>query len=189
MLARFALAIALTAATASVAPAAPDAGITHVGVMADVGAPDGAVASIVVRPVRALRLHAGIGHNGVSTGARAGLTLVPLPTWLSPTLSIDYGRYVEGDANPLARTLSGDPTYSSSLLERVGYDYANGHIGLELGHWRATFYLHAGMSRITSELHGLDTIASTDEMSASVGRSRLTMWSVSGRVGLVIYLL
>lgn len=160
----------------------------RLGVMADVGAPDGAVASLVYRPIQALQFHAGVGYNLVSNGMRAGVTLVPLGTWATPTLSLDYGRYAEGDANRLVRMVSGDGSYSSSLLERVGYDYANGHVGIQLGRARATFYLRAGVSRITSELHGLDAMASSsDDASVSVGDSRMTIWTLSARTGFVLY--
>lgn len=178
---RLALLIACSAGVAQASPAA------SIGVMGDVGVPDGAVASLVYRPTSTLRLHAGVGNNLVSNGARAGITLVPLSTWATPTLSLDYGRYFEGDANPLARRLSGDAAYSSTLLERVGYDYANGHVGVELGRERATFYLHAGVSRVTSAVYGLD--AAMDGSSITVGDSQLTIWSVSGRVGLIVYVL
>ena len=124
----------------------------RVGVMADVGLPDGAMASLVYRPISALRVHAGIGHNYVSKGVRGGLTFVPFRTWLTPTLSVDYGRYFEGDANPLARMLSGDASYSSPYLEHVGYDYANGHIGIQFGRERATFYIAGGVTRVTSDV-------------------------------------
>ena len=85
-------------ATASVAAADP-----LVGVSTDVGVPDGAMASVVVRPLSFLRAHAGAGYNAISTGFRAGATL-SLPFWLSPTASISYGMYPEGDANPIARS-------------------------------------------------------------------------------------
>ena len=42
---------------------------TKLGVMADAGVPDGATASIVFRPVSALRLHGGVAYNTISTGA------------------------------------------------------------------------------------------------------------------------
>src|SRR5688572_30341116 len=103
------------------------------GVMADAGVPDGATASLVVRPIRAIRAHAGVGSNAISTGLRAGVTVVPLSGWFSPSLSVDVGRYPEGDANPLVRRVMGDPTYSSTMLEQVGYDYLNAHVGFELG--------------------------------------------------------
>lgn len=158
------------------------------GIGTDVGVPDGATASLVVRPVRALRLHVGGSHNYVSPGVRAGVTLVPFASWFSPTLSVDAGRYVEGDANPLARMITGDHSFKASVLERVGYDYVNAHAGLEFGRKRFTFYIHAGMSRVTTEVHELG--ATADESGAGVtfvDDPRLRLWTVSARAGLILY--
>ncbi|MGH9887276.1 MAG: hypothetical protein ACREBE_17240, partial [bacterium] len=67
------------AAPASASPetsvqAAAPAAVPWIGAMADVGLPDGATASIVVRPIRSLRAHAGVSHNMISLGERVGLT-------------------------------------------------------------------------------------------------------------------
>ncbi|HLL25442.1 MAG TPA: hypothetical protein VK427_25070 [Kofleriaceae bacterium] len=149
---------------------------TKLGVMADAGVPDGAMASLVYRPINAVRVHGGIGYNAVSRGMRAGVTLAPLKSWFSPTVSIDYGRYREGDANPLARRIMGDPDYSSEALEHVGYDFGNAHVGIVLGRERASFYLQGGMSRTHGRLYDDTTTA------------KVTMYSPSARIGFVLYL-
>lgn len=148
---------------------------TKLGVMADAGVPDGAMASLVVRPVSALRLHGGVGHNAISRGVRVGATLTPFRSVVYPTLSVDYGRYPEGDANELARMLTGDDSIDSSKLEHIGYDFANGHVGFAVGRKRATFYVQAGMSR---------TAATLRDDTTSV---KATMWSPSARLGFVLY--
>lgn len=161
-----------------------------VGVMADVGAPDGATASIVYRPLDAVRLHAGVGHNLVSTGQRVGVTLVPFRSWVTPTLSVDYGRYPEGDARPVVRSVVGDGMAVASLFERVGYAYANGHVGLELGGTRATLYVNVGVSRVAGDLGGGGSVMTSDEdVTVTFGDSHVTMWTVSGRLGVILYLL
>jgi hypothetical protein len=166
-----------------VALLSPSLAAADVGVGADVGVPDGAVASVVVRPIRPIRVSAGISHNYVSPGVRAGVTLVPLRSWFSPTLSFDVGHYRDGDANPLARMLTGDAMFSERVLERVGYDYANAHFGLELGRKRCTFFVHAGASRITTAVHGLgsETVTFTED-------PRIRAWTPSARLGLILYL-
>jgi hypothetical protein len=153
------------------------------GVMADAGVPDGAMASLVYRPVSQIRLHGGVGHNGVSKGARVGVTLTPFRTWFSPTLSADYGRYAEGDANPLVRMVTGDEGFSSGLLERVGYDFANAHLGFAFGRKRFSFYLQAGMSRTSGTLHPeqMSSVTFTED-------PHVTIWSVSARLGFVLYI-
>jgi len=146
----------------------------------------------VVRPIRSIRAHAGLSHNLISLGERVGLTWVPLSWWASPTLSVEYGHYADGNANPLVRMVSGDASFSSAILDRVGYDYANAHVGLELGRRWFTFYIHAGYSRITSTVHNL----SAETMSQSAGNTTVTfskdpsvrLWSVSARAGFIVYL-
>jgi hypothetical protein len=172
---------------ASETPAAP-----RIGAGVDLGLPDGATVSIVVRPIRSIRAHAGMSHNLISLGERVGLTWVPLSWWASPTLSVEYGHYADGNANPLVRMVSGDASFSSAILDRVGYDYANAHVGLELGRRWFTFYIHAGYSRITSTVHNL----SAETMSESAGTTTVTfskdpsvrLWSVSARAGFIVYL-
>ena len=162
------------------------------GVMADLGVPDGATASIVFRPIRALRVHAGLSHNMISLGERVGVTVVPLSWWVSPTLSLEYGHYADGNANPLVRAATGDATFSSSVLDRVGYNYANARVGLEFGRKWFTFYLHAGVSRITGSVHNL----SAATMSGAEGTTTVTfgndpnvrLLTVSARLGFVVYL-
>src|SRR5688500_7402619 len=59
------------------------------GVKMDVGVPSGAGGSVVYRPVHALRIHAGGGHNLVGPGVQAGISIAPLRTAVSPTLMLD----------------------------------------------------------------------------------------------------
>ncbi len=162
------------------------------GAMADVGVPDGATMSIVYRPLRPLRLHAGLSHNLISLGERVGVTWVPFASWVSPTLSLEYGHFAEGNANPAVQRLTGDDTNQSPVLDRVGYDYANARVGLELGRKWFTFYVHAGVSRITGTVHNLDA----ETMPESAGTTSVSfttdptvrVWSVSARLGFIVYL-
>ena len=161
------------------------------GVATDVGIPDGAMASLVVRPRSYVRVHVGAGHNAISPGFRAGATL-SLPLWLSPTASVSYGRYAEGDANPLARRLSGDPTMNNPMLERVGYQFADGYLGLQFGRRRVALQLEAGYSRIAGTVRNLDEMTASDAPSASTTVSftqdpTVVVWTLSARVGLTIY--
>jgi len=164
----------------------PVDGVRRFGVQVEAGVPDGATASLAIRPVRAVRIRAGAAYNGISVGETAGVTLVPLGWWCSPTLSVDAGHYPEGDANPLAREVTRDPTYASPMLDHVGYDYLDAHVGLELGRRWATFYVHAGMSLATGRIHGLSDpdggITFTDD-------PRATVWAPSVKVGLIVYAL
>lgn len=174
-------------ATASVAAADP-----LVGVSTDVGVPDGAMASVVVRPLSFLRAHAGAGYNAISTGFRAGATL-SLPFWLSPTASISYGMYPEGDANPIARRISGDPAMYNATLAKVGYQFVDGYVGLQFGHRRVSFQIEAGYSRIEGKIRNLDAMTSDDmppdsQTTVSINQDpNVVVWSLSARVGLTVY--
>lgn len=172
-------------------PAAAD-NLPKLGVMADVGVPDGGTAALVVRPVSLVRVSAGASYNTVSPGVRGTVTLIPLSTWITPTVSASYGRYFERDATGTARTVSGDAMLSSPALERVGYDYADAHVGLELGQRHATFFIHAGFTRVAGHVRNLDEATASDEPSSvSVSFTKdpsFTVTSLSARVGLIFYI-
>jgi len=168
--------------------------LPKVGVMADVGLPDGGTAALVFRPVSLVRLSGGVSHNGIGPGVRAGVTLIPLSSWITPTLSATYGHYFERDANPVARMLSGDGELSSPALEHVGYDYGDAHLGLELGRKRVTFYLHAGVTRVQTHARDLDAAAaagadgSSDVTVTFTQDPSVTLTTLSARLGFVVYL-
>jgi hypothetical protein len=71
--------------------------------MADVGVPDGAIGSLVVRPWQWFRAYGGGGSNSVSKGWRGGFSLVPFGA--GPSVSLEYGHYNDGDANGLVRRM------------------------------------------------------------------------------------
>ena len=123
------------------------------GLMADVGVPDGLIGSLVVRPWKWLRFCAGGGANGISYGWRTGITLLPLGQ--GPSASLEYGGYLDGDANAMAKTLGFG---SSPVLQRVGYQYTNAHLGLDFGSRRFVFFLHGGVSVLWGQIHNLDTL-------------------------------
>ena len=133
------------------APAPSPKRLPRFGVMADVGLPDGLIASLTIRPWKWLRLAAGGGTNFVSGGWRAGITLLPLGE--GPSASFEYGGYQEGDANPLSRTVGFG---SSPALQRFGYQYMNAHLGLDLGSRRCVFFIHGGITMLRGQIHNLD---------------------------------
>ena len=182
-----AVVIAFAALLAS--PAAADNN-RRFGLMLDAGVPDGATGSLVYRPWSWLRVHGGGGYNLVSPGVRAGITLAPLPGTTTLTLNLDGGRYFGGDANPLARMITGDETVDVAALRDVGYDYANFHVGFEFGRKFATFYLHAGMSYVTGEMkNASETFSGIDSYTTVEfkGDPRINIWTPSLRLGLIVY--
>ncbi len=171
-----------------------DADHPLIGLMADVGVPDAATLSLAVRPVRALRVELGMAHDVVGPGVRAGVTWIPLRWWATPVVGIGYGHFFERDANPLVRTIDGSATFSSPLLDHVGYDFAIARAGLELGRKRFTFFLHAGVARVSTEIRG---VAEASNAAAQRSGSMVTVsstdpevriWTVSANVGFILYL-
>jgi len=130
------------------------------GVMADAGLPDGMQGSLVLRPVRWFRTSLGGGYNMISKGVRAGATLIP---WgRGPSGTLEVGRYFDGDANAAARSFLGAGFQGAPVLERIGYDYVNAHLGLDFGYKRVTFYIHGGMSYIRGTIHNAEQQFSSD---------------------------
>jgi hypothetical protein len=181
-------------ASINAAPAQPPAArLPAVGVMADVGLPDGAGASLVYRPAKWLRLTGGGTYNMISSGLRAGVSLLPFG-W-GPSLSVEGGHYFDGNANNLVARFAGSSYQSSSVLERVGYDYANAHLGLDLGFRRVTFFIHAGLSFIRASVHNLDEAVQSQQSSGSSSTTLsfkqdpiIRAITPSAKLGLIVYL-
>ncbi len=176
------------------APTAP-AKLPKLGMMADAGLPDGANASLVFRPMRWMRLHGGGGYNMISAGVRAGVTLV-VPFAVGPSATLEVGHYFDGNANGVAQKFAGS-SFSSAMLERVGYDYGNAHLGLDFGSRRVTFYIHAGMSYVRAQVHNVDSVvASRTESGTGSYTTEVSVkqdptvraWFPSAKLGLVVYL-
>ena len=123
------------------------------GVMVDVGVPDGLIGSLTIRPQKWVRVSAGGGSNGISSGWRTGITLLPFGA--GPSASFEYGGYQDGDANALAKTFG---LGSSPVLQRVGYQYMNAHLGLDFGTRRFVFFIHGGVTMLRGQIHNLDTL-------------------------------
>ncbi len=160
------------------------------GAMVDVGLPDGLIASVAVRPWTWLRLHGGAGSNSVSTGWRGGVALLPFGA--GPCVAFEYGRYGQGDANGLVRRMTGGDFEGSPLLEKLGYQYANAHAGLELGGKRFTFFVHGGVSRVWAQLGGSSgTLANTGtDTEVRIGASpRIRAFGSSLKIGIIVFLL
>lgn len=165
-----------------------------IGIMTDVGVPDGATASLAIRPMQSVRFEIGAAENLVSPGVRGGITYLPLSGWFTPTLSVSYGKFFERNANGVVQTVLNDRTISSPMLEKIGYDYASARVGVELGKKYFTFFLHAGVSRVTGDVHGLNQVA--DENTAQATNSsisitttdpKVTAWGVSANLGFIFY--
>lgn len=129
------------------------------GAMLDVGAPDGVGVSAVIRPARWLRISGGVTTNTISLGVRGGISLVPLSSFISPSLNLDVGHYFNANYNDLVDRLGGIPLKTNVPIDDVGYNYGGASAGLEIGRPdRFSFYLRVGLA------HGEMTIEDAEQL-------------------------
>ena len=65
--------------------------------------------------------------------ARAGVSFVPLSSFVSPSINPDLGHYFDTDYNDLIDRFGGIPLQTDVPIEDVGYNYGGASLGLELG--------------------------------------------------------
>jgi hypothetical protein len=187
------IALSLSLALGSLIAAAPSvhASPGKLGVMVDAGVPDGLTGSVVYRPLHLLNVHAGIGTNLIGVGLRAGASVYLLPTWIAPSINVEAGHYFAGDANATMQRLGVTSDSDNPLLREVGYDYANLHMGVELGRDRMSFYLHAGFSALRVTVHNLDEAVAEDaneDLTFRVGEDpTATVVAPSARIGFLYF--
>jgi hypothetical protein len=168
-----------------------------IGLMVGAGVPDGATASLVYRPFSWLRTEAGGSYNLISKGVRGGVSLIPFG--MGPSVSLEAGHYFDGNANGLARNIAGGGFQDNAILQRIGYDFANAHLGLDFGMRRAVFFIHGGMSYIRASVHNVNTEISSGTASGGMGSSGGTtvsfnqdpivrVFTPSVKLGLVFYI-
>jgi hypothetical protein len=119
------------------------------GLLLDAGAPHGVGVSAVLRPLPWLRLQAGPTTNTLSFGLRGGVSILPLQTFISPSINAEAGHYFGSDYNDVVDWLGATPSRSAAAIRDVTYDYVSGSIGLEVGTAsRFNFFLHLGLSYV-----------------------------------------
>jgi hypothetical protein len=162
--------------------------------MLDVGLPDGVIGGVAYRPWSWLRVQAGAGTNSVSPGIRGGLVIVPLG--VGPSITLEGGHYFEGDANGIAGQIVGSGYQRTATAQRFGYQYANAHLGLELGHERVAFLVHGGVSYVHVVLHDANDLLTPKSTGPQNGATTfalngdpvITAWVPSAKLGFLIYL-
>ena len=157
-------------------PIQPNVYRHHFGLQLDLGVPDAAAFGFVYRPVKYVRGEVAGTYNYLSEGVRVGITALPFGRILSFT--VEGGKYFDGNANKF--TSKNEP-----VLDAVSYDYANLHAGLDFGRQRATFFIHGGMSYLSTEIKNLNQQFSGVSFG---GNPTLTAWFPSFKLGLIIYL-
>ena len=133
----------------------------------------------------------------VSKGVRGGVSL--LPFGVGPSVSLEAGHTFDGNANGLARTFAGSSYSDNAVLQRIGYDYANLHLGLDFGGRRVVFFIHGGMSYVRATVHNLNAEISNSTSFGGAGSSGGTTVSFnqdpvvrvltpSAKLGLIFYI-
>lgn len=180
--------------TATAAPPADDpARLPSIGLGADVGLPDGLMASLVVRPTPILRAHLGAGANSASPGFRGGVSV--LPFGIGPSLTLEGGHYLAGNASGIARTLFGGLGQFASYVGKIGYTFVNTHAGLDFGGESFTFFIHGGVTYLRATLSDvhvpMETSTRADAPATTLTFREdpvLRMWTPSAKIGLIFYL-
>jgi hypothetical protein len=166
-------------------------GLPVVGLMADAGLPDGFMGSLTIRPIEYLRLHAGAGTNSSSPGFRVGMSVLPLG--MGPSLNLEVGHYLDGDANGLVRVAVSGLGKFSNYVNRLNYTFANAHAGVDIGKQDFTFFVHGGFTYLHARLRDVmpppDTVSSTGRTSITFREDPIVkMFTPSVKVGLIVYL-
>lgn len=164
------------------------------GAMLDVGLPDGAVAGLAFRPASWVRAQGGVGTNTISPGLRAGLVLLPFGQ--GPSVTVEGGSYFEGDARSVVEKLAGSDYADSKAAQKVGYQFANFHLGLDFGSKYTTFFIHGGMTYLRTKLHdpndalGGQSVASDGSVTTFAFKDDLTITAMfpSFKLGFIVYI-
>jgi hypothetical protein len=151
---------------------------------------------LVVRPWHWLRLSVGGMTNSVSAGGRAGVLLAPLHRVLTPTLSAEVGRFLDGDANQTAAWVLKNPAFHSDLLTHVGYTFFDTMLGFEVGapdRW--VISLRAGISDvIASPGFSASMTQWAQQLSQSTGgilsvNTPRNLWLPAGQLGVTVFVI
>jgi hypothetical protein len=112
-----------------------------------------------------------------------------LPFGAGPSVSVEYGHFADGDANGLVRRLVSGEFSGSPLLNRIGYDYLNAHVGLDFGGRRVIFFVHGGISKVWAEVHNLNQVVkNTGSTTIEVTQDpKVTVVGSSLKIGLIIF--
>lgn len=186
------------AAAAASAPA-PAEQITNWGIMLEGGIPDGVGASAIFRPMTWLRLSAGGAYNFVAFGFRGGVSVVPFYFPFSPSLNLDVGHFLGGDATPILAAAFQGTGYNvpdSALLKQVAYDYADATVGLEFGLPKTfTIFLRLGISYLRTTLNGFEELlqqaaagaGNPPDTSITAQPPTITLTAPSLKLGLIVF--
>lgn len=156
-----------------------------IGVQLSLGAPDGFGAGAFVRPLPWLRVDGGVAYNVLAFGIQGGVTFMPWPGSITPTLRLGLGQYFESDV----RDEVGDafPDSLDPALAKWGYHFYTAQLGLEMGDDEgAQFFVRGGLAWIRSDLER--TTFQEGDTTVTTDRSDLSATTPSVQLGLLWHL-
>jgi hypothetical protein len=151
------------------------------------GFPDLATASLMLRPIDAIRFFAGPSWGYVAWGAQGGIVIAPWTGWTTPTLSFEGGMLFGANLSPFVKDSSGTGFSSGvkPLLRRVDYQYVAADLGLELGNPRGlAFVLRLGLSFVTVKANGTTTYTSDNGARVTLSNPAIRATLPSLKLGL-----
>jgi hypothetical protein len=192
-----------TADDAAIEETVPSAAPAHasrhlLGFATDVGLPDGANLSLVLRPASFVRLHGAVGTNSASLGFRGGATVIPHWFWhFGPSLTVEAGYCRIGNVNSVLRTFFQVPSWMNDYAQQAGYAYYNAHVGIEVGRGNVTGFIHAGGSYVDGTVRTPNSVTipqpagtslSTDPARLVLGQdAKVRVYTMSAKAGIIVY--
>jgi hypothetical protein len=145
-----------------------------VAVQLSAGVPQGFAVGAALRPLPWLRGHAAVAHNLLGPGIQGGVTLLPWRGAVTPTLTLEAGRFFETDVSD---DFSGTfPRAFDPSLRNFGYDFYAAQVGVELGSQEGfLFFLRGGLAWARSGLDGVDGYRDPDAPNTRVDVSDLKL--------------
>ncbi|WP_244238416.1 hypothetical protein [Corallococcus terminator] len=160
------------------------------GLLVDAGAPHGIGVSAVLKPAKWVRLQAGPTTNTLSFGLRGGVSILPLDTFITPSLNAEVGHYFGSEYSDVLDWLGRDPSTTSQAIRDVTYNYVTGSVGLEVGaQSRFNFFLNVGLSYVALTVPDptplIQDAANDDTVTSGPLHVRATIPSV--KLGFILY--
>jgi hypothetical protein len=173
-----------TVAAKSIHPAKP--GHRFLGVLSDVGMPDGLNLGLVLAPADWMRFVAAIGSNSASLDYRGGLSLVPMG-W-GPSFTVEVGHCNTAPTTSLIRTFFTVPSWMQQYVQQLGYTYVNAHVGFDYRLGGFTLFVHGGVAYLSGTLRSPASVVVDSKTNTSIVIAQdgsVTAYTLSGKVGLL----
>ena len=164
----------------------PKAGHRFLGVVSDVGMPDGLYLGLVVAPADWMRLVAAVGSNSASLDYRGGLSLVPMG-W-GPSFTAEVGHCNTAPTTSLLRTFFTVPSWMQPYVQQLGYTYVNAHVGFDYRLGGFTLFVHGGVTYLSGTLHSPASVVVDSKTNTSIKipeDGAVTAYTLSAKAGLL----